>query len=161
MSVAVRRARVEDAGPACTVLRRSITECCAEDHAGNTVVLDAWLQNKTEDNVREWFASTRAYAVVAEMNGELVGAALLGGNGSVALCYLVPEARFLGAGKAMLRALEVEATRRGQTEVTLSSTRTAHAFYLRNGYQDTGVVESAFGLESPAMRKVLQRDAAT
>jgi GNAT superfamily N-acetyltransferase len=89
-----------------------------------------------------------------------LGMALLGGNGSVALCYLVPEARFEGTGKAMLCALEAEACRRGQTEVTLSATRTAHAFYLRNGYEDTGAVESAFGLVSSKMRKGLQSTAA-
>jgi GNAT superfamily N-acetyltransferase len=155
MQSSVRLARVEDATAACAVLRRSIVECCVEDHRGDEAILAAWLENKTPENVGEWFASSRTYAVVAEKNGNVVGVALLGGSGSVALCYLVPEARFEGMGKAMLLALEAEAHRRGQTEITLSSSRTAQAFYLRNGYVNTGAVESAFGLVSPQMRKGL------
>ena len=55
----------------------------------------------------------------------------------------------------MLGALEVEARRRGLTEITLSSTQTGYAFYLRNGFADAGAANSAFGLESRRMRKAL------
>lgn len=78
---------------------------------------------------------------------------MLGANGSIALLYIIPEARFRGIGKAMLFALEDEALKRGLTRIELSSTKTAHDFYRRNGYSDTGKEESAFGLTAQLMAK--------
>ena len=151
---AIRKATPEDAEAACAVLRRSIVECCQADHGGDPTIIDAWLANKTPEALRSWFQS-RGYAVVAEREGQIVGTAMLGANGTIALCYLVPEARFLGLGKAMLTELEDEARRRGQTCITLGSTKTALPFYLRNGYSDTGQTESAFGLTAIVMQKEL------
>ena len=148
----IRRAEPGDAAAACAVLRRSIIECCVADHGSDPRVLDAWLANKTTEAVRAWILS-KGFAVVAERDSIMVGTALLGADGTIALCYLVPEARFLGIGKAMLRALESEARKRGQESVELSSTKTGHEFYRRNGYADTGRVESAFGLRVRVMRR--------
>jgi GNAT superfamily N-acetyltransferase len=83
---------------------------------------------------------------------------MLGGDGAIALNYLVPEARFQGIGKAMLAALEKEARRRGLSEVKLGSTVTAHKFYRRNGYSDTGKNESLYGLTARGMKKSLERE---
>jgi hypothetical protein len=52
-----------------------------------------------------------------------------------------------------LVALEEEACRRGLREVSVSSTRTAHSFYLRNEFVDEGSSESTLGLDSLRMRK--------
>ena len=83
---------------------------------------------------------------------------MIGGNGTISLCYLVPEARFLGIGKAMLTALEGEALRRGLSSIDLRSTKTAAAFYKRNGYIETGKDEAMFGLTTRGMRKDIVRD---
>lgn len=80
---------------------------------------------------------------------------MLSENGIVGLCYLVPEARFTGTGKAMLLALEEEARRRNLLELILNSTLTAHDFYARNGYVNTGAIEVTFGMRAPEMRKTL------
>jgi GNAT superfamily N-acetyltransferase len=157
MDFIIRRAMPDDADVACKVLRRSIEECCVEDHHRDPGVLSAWLANKTPENLRSWFQSRR-YAVVTERQGQIVGIAMLGGNGTIALCYIVAEVRFLGIGKAMLAALEEEARRRGLNFVELGSTKTAYAFYKRNGYVDTGKDESAFGLTARGMQKDLARD---
>jgi hypothetical protein len=52
MSWTIRRATKGDADAACLVLRRSITECRAEDHHEDAVALSGWLANKTPKNVR-------------------------------------------------------------------------------------------------------------
>jgi GNAT superfamily N-acetyltransferase len=150
----IRRARPEDSESACGVLRRSIAEGCAEDHKGDPKILSAWLKNKTPENVKSWFTSG-GYAVVAEIAGKIVGIAMLSDKGSVVLNYLVPEVRFRGIGGAMLAALESEARRRGFAHVELNSTATAHGFYVRRGYTDTGKIESPFGLSAPGMKKDL------
>lgn len=150
----IRQAEPEDVEAACSVMRRSIVECCHEDHAGDRSIVDAWLANKTPETVRSWFQSG-GYAVVAERDGAVVGTAMLDGEGFVTLCYLVPEARYEGIGKGMLGALEAEARKRGQKHIELGSTKTAYRFYQRNGYADTGRVESAFGLTAVIMRKAI------
>jgi len=150
----VRRAGPEDAAQACKVLRRSIIECCTADHRGDTAVLSSWLANKTPENLRSWFSST-GHAVVAEQEGAIVGVAMLSGSGGIILNYLLPEMRHKGMGRTMLGALEDEAARRGVRVVELSSTATAHEFYLRNGYVDTGKKSVMFGLTSPIMTKAL------
>lgn len=154
VGLTVRRATPDDAAAACAVLRRSIAECCAEDHRNDQQILFAWLANKTPENLRGWFSSA-GFPVVAVRAGGIVGVAMLSPTAMVTLNYLVPEARFQGAGGAMLRALEQEAARRGHGELTLSSTATAHRFYLSKGYADTGRVSSMFGLTSQVMTKTL------
>ena len=125
MPCAVRIATVQDADMACHVLRRSITECCVEDHKNRASVLDVWLKNKTPQNVRTWFQNPGSFPVVAEVDGKIVGVALMSRSGEIALCYLVPEARFIGAGKALLSFMEIEAARRGLGSLHLESTGVA------------------------------------
>jgi GNAT superfamily N-acetyltransferase len=150
----LRKATPDDADGACRVLRRSIAECCAEDHRDDGRILSAWLANKTPENLRAWFSSP-GYPVVAEKSGEIVGVAMLSPTGTITLNYLIPEARFLGIGGAMLAALEQEAARRGHAGLTLHSTAAAHRFYLGKGYADTGEVSAMFGLSAPVMTKSL------
>ena len=72
-SLEVRPAEVSDAVAACTVLRRSIAECCVEDHRQDPAILAAWLGNKTPEMVASWFASPTNYSVVAVQDGVVVG----------------------------------------------------------------------------------------
>jgi len=124
-----------------------------DHHQGDVNVLEGWLRNKKAENLAIWIASTESYAVVAEDEGRIVGLAMLSAEGTVSLCYLVPEAHHRNIGKAMLVALEEEACRRGLREVSVSSTRTAHSFYLCNEFVDEGSSESTLGLDSLRMRK--------
>lgn len=155
MKSAIRKARPTDAATACLALRRSIQECCAEDHRGDPAILEGWLRNKTEETLRGWFEWPTKFAVVAEREGLIVGVGMLDLGGAIELCYLVPEARFLGLGRRMLDALEDEARSQGISTLELVSTRTAHAFYRRNGYVDTGETVDCFGLCAPRMRKAI------
>jgi len=151
----VRRSTVADAEEVCHVLRRSITKCCVEDHWNDSTKLAEWLANKTTENVRAWIEADGNYVVVAESGGKIVGVAMLLPSGTLALCYLQPEVRFRGVGKALLTAIEAEARRRGFERIELESTQTAHAFYVRNGYIDCGPVNVRFGSEGFPMTKSL------
>lgn len=154
MAPRIRPATLEDASAACAVVRRSIAKCCADDHRNDPVLVDRWLGNKTVPQFQAWMAHPAACAVVAEHDGAVVGFAMAQA-GEVQLCYLVPEALFKGIGKAMLAALESQAAQAGMTTLRLHSTRTASAFYLRNGFATTGPAVSAFGLEALPMAKAL------
>ena len=77
-----------------------------------------------------------------------MGVGLLTEKGELALCYVLPEVRFTGAGKALLRAIESHAMHAGLAEIHLSSTATAKAFYLRNGFIQIGPLEVEFGIQA-------------
>jgi hypothetical protein len=64
MGIDIRQATPNDA-PKHALLRRSIEEGCAADHGQRAEILQAWLSNKTPQNVLTWFSSPSNYAVVA------------------------------------------------------------------------------------------------
>jgi GNAT superfamily N-acetyltransferase len=139
--IAVRLIVSDDAADACTVIRQSITHCCALDHHNDVAILDAWRSNKTPENLAAWVNAPGAAAWGAYRGEVMVGFALLTSS-TLALCYVVPEALHQGVGRALL--LKAEAHARGEGVITLSldSTRTAEAFYRRNGYEPSGPVQA-------------------
>jgi GNAT superfamily N-acetyltransferase len=134
-SVAIRRARLEDADAIVAVLRRSITELCVDDHHHDPVMLGGWLQNKTAANARVWIEATGNFMVVAEGGDGLCGVAALSAIGTILLCYVLPEVQFKGVGRALLESVEAEARLRGLLGISLESTLSARAFYSRHGYR--------------------------
>ena len=134
MTCAIRHAVLSDAAAACEVVRRSIVELCFSDHHGDPDTLAGWLANKTPANFERWIASEQHIAIVAEMDGVLVGFGLLDRVGTITLLYVSPHARFRGVSKGLLAALEEEAIVAGVRELTLESSLTALPFYSRLGY---------------------------
>jgi GNAT superfamily N-acetyltransferase len=141
----VRKASPEDAAAACEVLRRSIRELCALDHKSDEELISGWLENKTPENVRSWLTSPRAYGVIAEHEGKACGFGMVAKNGTVTLCYVLPEVQHSGLGRKLLSELEAQALRWGLKTLTLESTLTAKPFYERNGYVNAGEPVSATG----------------
>ncbi|WP_342113137.1 GNAT family N-acetyltransferase [Pseudoduganella sp. OTU4001] len=148
MSFEIRRAEANDATAACEVLRRSIAECCVLDHKNDPAILDAWLGNKTPDTVASWFVSPTNYSLVATENGAVVGVALLTAAGKLALCYLLPEVRQRGAGKALLACIEQQACSWGVKALQLHSTASGEEFFARQGYLRAGNVRSPYGVDT-------------
>lgn len=155
MGILIRPAMPEDADAVCAVVRRSIAECCAEDHRNDPVLIEIWLKNKTVPNTLAWLQNPRAFSVVATVDDAIVGFAMSQAD-ELLLCYLLPEARFQGMGKSMLQALETQARHTGVWTLRLESTRTALPFYKRNGFRQTGPAVSAFGLDAHPMAKTME-----
>lgn len=155
MKTEIRTARPEDAIAACGVLRRSISECCTEDHRNDEAILAAWLDNKTPATVESWFLSPSNFSLVAIADKQVVGVAMLTRAGKIVLCYVAPEQRFTGIGKALLQALEAQAKQWGLTSLHVLSTLTAKSFYLRNGYLSGGTARRVFGIEAVTFSKRL------
>ncbi len=148
-------AKPDDAACACEVLRRSISECCVEDHRNDASVLAAWLGNKTPENVASWFSSPAHFSLVAQADGEIAGVGMLTRAGKIVLFYVSPAARFTGVGKALLQAIETHALASGLGSLQVMSTFTARPFYLRHGFTEAGSATSAFGSEVVSMAKKL------
>jgi GNAT superfamily N-acetyltransferase len=155
MKTVIRTARPEDAVAACGVLRRSISECCIEDHRNDEAILSAWLDNKTPQTVEAWFLSPSNFSLVAIVGEQVAGVAMLTRAGKVVLCYVAPEQRFTGIGKALLHGLEAQAKEWGLSSLQVASTLTAKSFYLRNGYQSGGTARCVFGIEAITFSKRL------
>lgn len=155
MSLRIRPATAADASAACDVLRRSITGCCAQDHGGDPARLQPWLRNKTPDRVRDFILAPAHFPVLAEQDGVVAGFALASAAGEVLLCYVTPEARWTGTGKALLAAMEQRARAAGLPLLRLESTRTALPFYTRNGFTPSGPAITMYGLQAQPMHKPL------
>ena len=155
MNAHIRTTTISDAKAACHVLRRSIAECCEEDHHNDPILLDAWLHNKNPESVRSWLQSPGGFSIVAMVEAAVVGFALSSPSGEIMLCYVLPEVRFTGAGKAMLRAIEANASAADVQSLHLESTCTARAFYLRSSFVPSGPPCVAFGMEAHPMSKQL------
>lgn len=161
MQIEIRPAVESDACAASQVLRRSITECCIEDHKCDPEILAGWIRNKTAETVRDWILSKHLFSVVAVAAGEVAGFAAFSTSGEVLLCYVIPEVRFTGTGRAMLFSIEQLARDSGVLSLHLNSTLTARSFYSRNGFAASGPPVLAFGMESLPMTKLLKYDVST
>ena len=158
MNIKIREATISDADAACTVLRRSIIECCVEDHKNLPDILSVWLQNKTPQNIASLFASIENISIVAIMNENIVGIGMITPKGELALCYILPEVRFSGVGRSLLHAMEAQALKLGLGEIYLSSTATAKCFYERNGFISNGPPIEIFGIQSFPFIKPISKD---
>jgi GNAT superfamily N-acetyltransferase len=160
MGIEIRTAGPDDATAVCGVLRRSITELCAQDHRNSPDILAAWLGNKTPATVAAWFSTPSHFTVVAERDGQVVGVALLTQAGKVSLCYVLPEVQHGGVGKALLARLEAQARAWDIRVLKLNSTASARDFYARNGYVNGGKEMSCYGVECDFFWKDLNDSAA-
>jgi GNAT superfamily N-acetyltransferase len=157
-SVKIRDATAADAEPACAVLRASIVELCAADHGHDPVLLERWLANKQPDIVASWIARPDNSLLVAVEGDSVLAVGSVTDAGEITLNYVAPSARLRGVSRALLKALEVRALERGNTECHLHSTETAHRFYLSNGYVETGIPIQKFGMKSgyPMSKRITQ-----
>jgi hypothetical protein len=148
-----RQARPDEAAEACNVLRRSIEDLCQSDHGGDPAKLAAWLANKTPTHVRQWIEANPTGFLVGVGPDGIISVGLVTATGDIHLNYVAPWARFRGASKGLLHAMEQHAAGQGASGCTLISTITAHDFYLRRGYADTGPPRTSYGMPSFPMRR--------
>ena len=145
VDVEIRDATPADATVACDVLKRSISELCVADHANDPEILDRWLANKKPEIVAAWARQPGNSLLVAVEAGAILAVGSVTDAGEITLNYVAPDARFRGVSRALLQALESRAAERGNARCTLTSTETAHRFYLSRGYVDEEAPLGKFG----------------
>jgi hypothetical protein len=90
------------------------------------------------------------------LNSEIAAVGMLNGPDEIGLNYVAPDFRFRGVSKAMVLALEDAMRDRDTTIGRLTSTQTAHAFYLTMDWEDAGPPETGHNVPGFPMRKVLR-----
>jgi GNAT superfamily N-acetyltransferase len=142
----LRRAVIEDAPAAVSLLRASIVRLCVDDHHNDPDTLALWLRNKTTLEFSKWLANPDRYLVVADNSPSIVGVGSIANTGQINLLYVQPGFQRMGVGRAVLSALEAHAVARQLSEVTLQSSLLARSFYERQGYVSTGPPQPGLGL---------------
>ena len=150
--ISVRPAVLADAEAMSDLLVASLTALCAEDHGNRPDAVVPWLANKTPDGVRKWLTNPENRLFVAEHDGALAAAGGCNTKREIILNYVSPEHRFVGASTALLAEMEAAL---GPGEARLTSTTTAHRFYLARGWVDAGQIERYAGTAAYPMRKML------
>ena len=153
----VRCAQGDDAGPVADVVRQSITDLCAAEYRDDAQVLARWLANKTLGELRRWIGSAdRSVCLAVREVGRLAAVSMVAWRGEILLNHVAPEARFLGASKALVAHMEGHLRAQGAGRVALLSTHVARRFYRSLGYEEVGRVTSRFGtLDAIEMAKPL------
>jgi GNAT superfamily N-acetyltransferase len=142
----VRQATLADVDAMSRVLIDSITMLCQRDHGGVRDHLDRWLANKSPAGVKAWFDNPENRLLVAERGDGIAGVGGFNERGTVLLNYVAPEARFSGVSTALLATIESGVQDLGHFAASLTSTVTAHDFYLARGWRDDGDPTPRFGV---------------
>ena len=138
------------------MLRRSIEQLCVADHHNDPGLLEPWLRNKTPEMFRVWLATPGNIIIVAvDARQQIIGVAGLREGGEITLNYVDPEARFGGVSSAMLDWLEQHLRAIGAKQCRLTSSKTAHRFYLSRGYGKAEGVPPTGDDEAEPMVKAL------
>ncbi len=153
--IAIRPAGPADAPAMSAVLTASIRDLCTADHRNDPEILAGWLRNKTPEMVLKMLERPGAQFLVAEHDGEIAAVGCLNGPAEIGLNYVAPAHRFQGVSKALLAALEDRNRASGADRARLTSTGTAHRFYLANGWEDAGPAEADRGMLCYPMEKCL------
>ena len=102
-------------------------------------VLDAWaakLADSSYDQVRREILDTDLVVLVAETVSRVVGFGMIvPGDDELRAVYVQPAFGRQGVGTAILERLEQTARDRGMTELNLSASLNAEAFYAKHGYK--------------------------
>jgi GNAT superfamily N-acetyltransferase len=153
--IVVRLATPADVPAMSRVMIASITELCHADHRGDPEIIASWTRNKVPDSVAHWVEHPDLHLLVADIGGAVAAVGCLNRPDEIGLNYVSPDFRFRGVSKAMLAALEGAMRDRGTSIGTLTSTQTAHDFYLANGWEDSGPPELGHNVPGYPMRKAL------
>ena len=151
--LSLRQAQPGDAEPACALVRRSILELCKLDHQNDPLTLEGWLCNKTPENMKVWITTPGTTCFLADMEDALAGVGVVTDYGEVLLAYVAPEFRFRGVTKALLERMETHAKAQHADRMSLTTTDTAHAFFLARGYKPEEEIGDLFSDDQSALIK--------
>ena len=155
----IRLARADEAKAITTIVRSSISELCFDDQHGDATRIDAWLADKTEDEIMAWIAAPDLSIFVIQCHTGLVAAGCHRDDGVILMNYVSPFYRFQGLSDRMLAHLEASIATLGIATARLVSTRTAIGFYKKRGWHAYGDPIPCMGVTGQPMMKDMARQA--
>jgi GNAT superfamily N-acetyltransferase len=153
--ITVRPAVEADVDAMSVVMTASVTELCSADHHDDPQNIAQWVSNRTPAGVATMMARPAQSFFVAERDGEIAAVGAMNEDGVIIFNYVSPLHRFAGVSSALLTHLEAALRQAGHREGRLTSTTTAHRFYLGRGWVDSGPPEIDGFSTSYPMRKTL------
>ncbi|RLK00693.1 GNAT family N-acetyltransferase [Ruegeria conchae] len=150
----LRPATVFDVFGMSRTLTRSFCDLCQADHRDDPMKLALWTANKDPAAIRDWI-DAGASLWVATKREEVVAVGGLRAEGEISLLYVDPDHSGQRIGATLLHQLQDELRAQGCTEAQLRATKTAHGFYVAQGWQDAGDPTEWNGLPQYPMRKSL------
>ncbi|HBY24217.1 MAG TPA: GNAT family N-acetyltransferase [Propionibacteriaceae bacterium] len=127
----LRRYQPADAGATRNVFEAAIRGTAARFYAPEQI--DAWCP--TTHDPQAWAAArARAWTIVAELDGHLVGFSDLRDDGELDMLFVAPEAGGRGVARALVAEVLAEARRRQLTKVTTRASRAARPAFERFGF---------------------------
>ena len=151
--MSIQNSSPKEANEITSVLRRSILELCGPDYNNDQTILEEWVENKTEENIKSWIESENTIAVTGYLNSSVVGFGLASLKGEVLLMYVLPEQKGKGYGASIYRSIETQLKTQNVNRVIAYSTITAKAFYHKMGFTQfddaikVGSIDGEFPLE--------------
>jgi putative acetyltransferase len=138
----IRRAKPEDALGIHEAHMRSIRDVCSKDHSPDEI--QGWSNRPYREDHRVNAIKNQCVWVV-DNSGKIEGYGHLSfisengrTRGHILGLYLAPEANGKGLGATIANAMIAEAKKQNAFEINLESTLTAHRFYKKLGFVDSG-----------------------
>ncbi|VAW41064.1 hypothetical protein MNBD_GAMMA01-1742 [hydrothermal vent metagenome] len=129
---------IENTNEIVRLLKKSIIELCGPDYGNDSTILNAWIENKTEENLIKWIESKETYSITALVENTIVGFGLSNITGEILLLYILPEYKRKGIGESIYLYIEELLLKNNVTKVIAYSTITAKPFYLKMGFSQFG-----------------------
>lgn len=130
MEFGVRIGRENDAAGISAIILRALREINAKDYAAD--IIQRVELSFSPSAVRDLIGKRKVF--VAEIAGRIVGTASLDG-GVVRTVFVDPDAQRQGVGRRLMGEVELAARKAGVTMLTVPSSVTAEAFYVRLGFK--------------------------
>ena len=137
--IKIRIATEFDASNISHILCESIRHLCILDHHNDENMINAWIQNKSPQNVRLWVTEESNITIVNSCRQNVLnGVCMSSRQGEILLLYVDPQFVNQGIGSNLLSELEIILHGLGIFHVSLDSTQSAFDFYQK---------KATFGME--------------
>jgi putative acetyltransferase len=135
-AIFLREMRADDARQFLLVHHGAVRGIAAKDYGPE--IVEEWAPMPISDEAVELVAANpdNEVRIVAEMDGEIVGiAVIIPKKNELRACYVLPKAARKGVGSALVSRLERIASQHGLKYLELVSSITAEPFYSSLGYE--------------------------
>ena len=128
----IRAAQIQDVANLVAVLHFSIRSCI-QDHQRNEAKIQAWLENKSYENILMLLHYNNCWVYV--LQHVVVGFIMISDRGQILQHAVAPELQQRGIGQALLFEAINNLQCKNVSHMSIFSTQTALNFYEKNGFK--------------------------